>query len=92
MIDASDSDRQDFDKDKIEAFLGILANTKVRKIARVLSKDIYVESKINTFLSQGNNEIIFRFFSSEIVALQWLLGKEADELILTTSKFKPDYL
>jgi hypothetical protein len=80
LINASDSDRQDLNQDKIEDLIHTLANTKVRKFARVVSKDIYVESKINTLIQQKHQNITFRFFSNEIEALDWLLEKDRENL------------
>ncbi len=58
---------------KCEVVTSALANTKLRKIARVVSQDIAYEAKINAFSDACIFNVKKQFFTTEESACNWLL-------------------
>ncbi|HSI91321.1 MAG TPA: hypothetical protein VK927_09410 [Adhaeribacter sp.] len=74
LIDASQSLNLDEEELAVKArhFEEILRQTPVRKIARVISSNIFYEARLNSLKQQSQTQIAFRFFNSEQAALAWL--------------------
>lgn len=74
LIDASDSEDIDLEvaELKLQEISEVLKNTRLRKVARVISPDLLFEAKLNAVCCQTYEGILYRFFTTEFDALLWL--------------------